>query len=277
MFRLRCVTGANYLFCTLSLDSEHPLAVVTWPRRMQLLPAACRLVCGVLPLPQQTFPGRPAGPCRHLRVFGRLRSGTASSTLGSLARVTKSAHITGTMEKRVSLAITTAMSLCLGVALLLMGFIVPIIIDNHLNDSLKQSLVVSSTDSVGYERWERDTQDDAPAVFYKFYFFHIKNPKEVLQGGKPDLLEKGPYVYRRHKVRDTQESCWHISRWNLTSPFPKMGIRSNSKPGPTTSINQNCQMAIYTRTTLQLSIFHSMQFYPRWTMFGTRNCFSSTP
>ena len=30
----------------------------------------------------------------------------------------------------------------------------------------------------------------------KFYFFEVSNPDEVLNGGKPALVEKGPYVYK---------------------------------------------------------------------------------
>lgn len=28
------------------------------------------------------------------------------------------------------------------------------------------------------------------------YFFEVLNPKEVLQGAKPMLSQRGPYVYR---------------------------------------------------------------------------------
>jgi len=39
-------------------------------------------------------------------------------------------------------------------------------------------------------------------VYLKFYMFDIQNPDDVLYyGEKPILVEKGPYVYREHKVK----------------------------------------------------------------------------
>lgn len=36
-----------------------------------------------------------------------------------------------------------------------------------------------------------------PVQLYRsFYFFHVQNPKEFLEGAKPFLVERGPYVYR---------------------------------------------------------------------------------
>jgi len=37
-------------------------------------------------------------------------------------------------------------------------------------------------------------------VFRKFFFFDVKNPKEILKGAKPELIERGPYVYRENKL-----------------------------------------------------------------------------
>lgn len=32
-------------------------------------------------------------------------------------------------------------------------------------------------------------------IYRKYYFFNVENSKEVLQGAKPILTERGPYVY----------------------------------------------------------------------------------
>ncbi|KAM6155284.1 scavenger receptor class B member 1 isoform 2-T2 [Rhynchocyon petersi] len=47
---------------------------------------------------------------------------------------------------------------------------------------------------------------EIPIPFYlSVYFFHVLNPEQVLQGEKPQVQERGPYVYRefRHKSNIT--------------------------------------------------------------------------
>lgn len=36
---------------------------------------------------------------------------------------------------------------------------------------------------------------DSVDMYMKFYFFDLQNPDEVAQGGKPSVVQKGPYVY----------------------------------------------------------------------------------
>lgn len=46
--------------------------------------------------------------------------------------------------------------------------------------------------SISFGMWK-----DIPVPFYlSVHFFEVLNPKEVLQGAKPVLSERGPYVYR---------------------------------------------------------------------------------
>ncbi|KAM4858869.1 scavenger receptor class B member 1 isoform X3 [Urocitellus parryii] len=47
---------------------------------------------------------------------------------------------------------------------------------------------------------------EIPVPFYlSVYFFEVLNPEEILKGAKPEVQERGPYVYRefRHKVNIT--------------------------------------------------------------------------
>lgn len=46
--------------------------------------------------------------------------------------------------------------------------------------------------SLSFGMWK-----DIPVPFYlSIYFFDVINPKEILQGKKPEVQERGPYVYR---------------------------------------------------------------------------------
>ncbi|KAG8515000.1 Scavenger receptor class B member 1 [Galemys pyrenaicus] len=55
--------------------------------------------------------------------------------------------------------------------------------------------------SLSYNMWK-----EIPVPFYlSVYFFNVLNPSDVLEGGKPQVQERGPYVYRefRHKINIT--------------------------------------------------------------------------
>lgn len=46
--------------------------------------------------------------------------------------------------------------------------------------------------SLSFSVWK-----EIPVPFYlSIYFFDVMNPKEILQGEKPEVRERGPYVYR---------------------------------------------------------------------------------
>ena len=42
--------------------------------------------------------------------------------------------------------------------------------------------------------WEHPTQTSD--AWIKFYIYDLTNPDEVLNGAKPMLVQKGPYVYK---------------------------------------------------------------------------------
>ncbi|XP_006894687.1 PREDICTED: scavenger receptor class B member 1 [Elephantulus edwardii] len=55
--------------------------------------------------------------------------------------------------------------------------------------------------SLSFNMWK-----EIPVPFYlSVYFFHVLNPNEILKGEKPQVQERGPYVYRefRHKINIT--------------------------------------------------------------------------
>ncbi|XP_058897049.1 scavenger receptor class B member 1 isoform X2 [Kogia breviceps] len=97
--------------------------------------------------------------------------------------------------RRVVAALGFAGLLCavLGVIMILM---VPSIIKQQV---LKNVRIDPS--SLSFNMWK-----EIPVPFYlSVYFFDVINPKEILQGQKPQVQERGPYVYRefRHKSNIT--------------------------------------------------------------------------
>ncbi|NWZ43596.1 SCRB1 protein, partial [Brachypodius atriceps] len=51
--------------------------------------------------------------------------------------------------------------------------------------------------SISFQMWK-----DIPVPFYlSVYFFEVLNPEEVLQGAKPVLSQRGPYVYREYRYK----------------------------------------------------------------------------
>lgn len=55
-----------------------------------------------------------------------------------------------------------------------------------------QNLVIDPENDMSYTMWK-----DVPVPFYmSVYFFNVLNPEEILNGEKPMVEQKGPYVYR---------------------------------------------------------------------------------
>jgi len=73
-------------------------------------------------------------------------------------------------------------------------FVGPLIID----DQIVKNTVISPKNELSYTMWK-----DVPVPFYmSVYFFHVLNPKEILNGEKPMVEQKGPYVYRKRIQKD---------------------------------------------------------------------------
>ncbi|XP_037548221.1 scavenger receptor class B member 1 [Nematolebias whitei] len=68
-------------------------------------------------------------------------------------------------------------------------FVGPIII----NDQVVKNTIISPSNELSYSMWK-----DLPVPFFmSVYFFNVLNPQEVLNGEKPMVEERGPYVYRK--------------------------------------------------------------------------------
>lgn len=54
--------------------------------------------------------------------------------------------------------------------------------------------VVLENGSMLYGIWQNPTE--SIPVYLQFYPFDVMNPDEVTAGGKPYVVERGPYTYR---------------------------------------------------------------------------------
>ncbi|XP_061732181.1 scavenger receptor class B member 1 isoform X4 [Nerophis ophidion] len=62
-----------------------------------------------------------------------------------------------------------------------------------MKDQIIKNTVIDPNNKMTYTIWK-----DVPVPFYmSVYFFNILNPKEVLNGEKPIVEQRGPYVYRK--------------------------------------------------------------------------------
>ncbi|XP_061553638.1 scavenger receptor class B member 1 isoform X1 [Phycodurus eques] len=85
-----------------------------------------------------------------------------------------------------------------GVLMALSGVILIFVGRTVMNDQIVKNTVIDPKNEVSYTMWK-----DIPVPFYmSVYFFNILNPKEVLNGEKPMLEERGPYVYRKQCQKD---------------------------------------------------------------------------
>ncbi|XP_047228818.1 scavenger receptor class B member 1 isoform X3 [Girardinichthys multiradiatus] len=68
-------------------------------------------------------------------------------------------------------------------------FVGPIII----NDQVVKNTIIDPKNDLSYTMWK-----DIPVPFFmSVYFFHVLNPQEILNGEKPMVEQRGPYVYRK--------------------------------------------------------------------------------
>ncbi|OTF81331.1 hypothetical protein BLA29_008103 [Euroglyphus maynei] len=85
----------------------------------------------------------------------------------------------------------------IGSILLIIGIILLPVGQNLITKILHQKLA-TLPDNPGYILW-RDM--DIP-IYQSFYLFNITNPDETLNGGRPNVKEIGPFVYRINITKD---------------------------------------------------------------------------
>ncbi|XP_048877098.1 scavenger receptor class B member 1 isoform X1 [Brienomyrus brachyistius] len=91
----------------------------------------------------------------------------------------------------VALGVAGLLVLVLGIVLVFVG---PLIID----DQIIKNVEINPKNDLSYTMWK-----DLPVPFFmSIYFFNILNPDEILNGEKPVVEERGPYVYREYRQKD---------------------------------------------------------------------------
>ncbi|KAL4609518.1 scavenger receptor class B member 1 isoform X1 [Arapaima gigas] len=91
----------------------------------------------------------------------------------------------------VGLAVSGIITAAFGTILVFVG---PIIID----DQIVKNVEINPKNKITYSMWK-----DIPVPFFmSVYFFNVLNPKEILQGEKPMVEQRGPYVYREYRQKD---------------------------------------------------------------------------
>uniref|UniRef100_A0A8B9IZY1 Scavenger receptor class B member 1 n=2 Tax=Amazona collaria TaxID=241587 RepID=A0A8B9IZY1_9PSIT len=97
----------------------------------------------------------------------------------------------GSARRRASVGLGLAGAACalVGVSLLLVG---PRIVKEQVIKNVR-----IDPGSISFKMWK-----DIPVPFYmSVYFFEVLNPNQVLQGEKPVLYQRGPYVYREFRYK----------------------------------------------------------------------------
>eukprot|EP01116_Phalansterium_solitarium_P006833 TRINITY_DN19228_c0_g1_i1.p1 TRINITY_DN19228_c0_g1~~TRINITY_DN19228_c0_g1_i1.p1 ORF type:complete len:523 (+),score=192.33 TRINITY_DN19228_c0_g1_i1:150-1718(+) len=82
------------------------------------------------------------------------------------------------------------------------GFLGPFGLNKYFQIALKQTLVISSTDSPGFAAFADNTQADSVPIWFSAYVWNLTNPREFELGlEKPKLNEVGPYVFRENVIK----------------------------------------------------------------------------
>ncbi|XP_036383261.1 scavenger receptor class B member 1-like [Megalops cyprinoides] len=81
-----------------------------------------------------------------------------------------------------------------GLLILTFGTILVVVGPIFINRQIVTNLEISPKNELFYTLWK----DIPMPIFMSVYFFNVLNPNEVLQGEKPMVEQRGPYVYREY-------------------------------------------------------------------------------
>jgi hypothetical protein len=83
---------------------------------------------------------------------------------------------------------------------LFVGLIIPLVFYELEVAGIRDSVVISSKDSVSYDIWQSNFYGSGtkPIIHYDIYIFDLQNPVEALNGSQPVVVEKGPYAFHEY-------------------------------------------------------------------------------
>jgi len=87
----------------------------------------------------------------------------------------------------------------IGLILIGSGFGLSAYIQSQLDSGIASSLIIDSFSSSSYSNWFSNAK--LPPLYTNIYIWNVTNPEEVKKGAKPNLVECGPYSYRKLKTR----------------------------------------------------------------------------
>lgn len=139
----------------------------------------------------------------------------------------------------------------LAVAALLVAIIVPMIIDLEIQIGIKNSVVVDSPHASAFDTWQTNIEGegDDVDVHFNVYFFDIQNPKDILNGAKPVVLEKGPYSYLEYFLKFDVE--WSDDGDTVTFNTQKFYVFDPESSAPGLSEHDNLTVSYATALGFQ--------------------------
>jgi hypothetical protein len=83
---------------------------------------------------------------------------------------------------------------------LFVGIIIPIAFYSLEVAGIRDSVVISSKDSISYDIWQSNFYGSGhkPEIHYDIYIFDLQNPADSLNGSQPIVVEKGPYAFHEY-------------------------------------------------------------------------------
>eukprot|EP00164_Ancoracysta_twista_P006631 GFYU01009262.1.p1 GENE.GFYU01009262.1~~GFYU01009262.1.p1 ORF type:complete len:689 (-),score=231.59 GFYU01009262.1:690-2756(-) len=84
----------------------------------------------------------------------------------------------------------------------------------HVATKINEALVIDSKDHSGYDKWVDNFEGDQSPTYYSHFVYHLTNKDDFLAGKKPSFEERGPYVFKKHSVKQDVEFSGDFVTYN---------------------------------------------------------------